>query len=91
LGGFVATKLAEIQGSPYIEESFHPIVDLLAEPADLSLGDATHAHRLDEIVDGTCRNVLDIGLDHGGQRLLGHAARLEEAWKVGAFAQLGDA
>ena len=35
---------------------------------------------------------MDVGfLDHRGQRLLGHPARLEEAREVGALAQLGDA
>ena len=68
------------------------LVDLLAQPADLALGDAAHAHRLDQIVDRAGRDALDVGfLDHRGQRLLGHAARLQEAREVAALAQLGDA
>ena len=68
------------------------VVDLLAQPRDLALGDAGPAHRLDQIVDRAGRDALDIGLlDHRRQRLLGHPARLEEARKVAALAQLRDA
>src|SRR5579883_197118 len=75
-----------------IEKGFDPRVDLLAQAADLALGDACSAHRLDQVVDGTCRDPLDIGLlDHRRQRLLGHAARLQETREVGALAQLGNA
>ena len=46
--------------------------DLAAQPADLALGDAGHAHRTDQLVDRAGRHALDIGLlDHRGQRLLG--------------------
>jgi hypothetical protein len=38
------------------------------------------------------RHPLDVCLlDHGGERLLGKATRLQKARKVAAFAQLGDA
>ena len=48
--------------------------------------------RLDQVVDRAGRDALDVGLlDHRRQRLLGHAARLEEAGEVAALAQLGDA
>ena len=48
--------------------------------------------RLDQVVDRAGRDALDVGLlDHRGQRLLGHAARLQEAREVAALAQLGDA
>jgi hypothetical protein len=65
-----------------VEEGLHPLVDLLAQPADLALGDAAHAHRLDQVVDRAGRDALDVGLlDHRGQRLLGHPPRLQEAGK----------
>lgn len=35
------------------EEGFHLAVDLFAEPRDLALADPRHAHRLDQIIDGT--------------------------------------
>ena len=74
-----------------IEEGLHPAVDLLAQPPDLALGDAAHAHRLDQLVDGAGRDALDVGLlDHRGERLLRHPARLEEAGEVGALPELGD-
>ncbi len=75
-----------------IEKGFDLFVDLLAEPADLALGDAGAAHGFDEIVDGAGRDALHIGLlDHRRQRLLGHAARLEEAGEIGSLAELGNA
>src|SRR4051794_6138174 len=75
-----------------LEEGLHPTVDLLTEPAHLALGDPGAAHGLDQVVDGAGRDPLDVGLlDHGGQRLLGHAPRLQEAREVGAPPELGDA
>ena len=59
---------------------------------DLALGDAAHAHGLDQVIDRAGRDALDVGLlDHRGQRLLGHPPRLQEAGEVAALAQLGDA
>ncbi|MGY4299186.1 hypothetical protein ACVWXN_007281 [Bradyrhizobium sp. i1.4.4] len=53
---------------------------------------AAHAHRLHQIVHRAGRDTLHVGfLHHGGERLLGHAARLQEAREVGALAQLGNA
>ena len=75
-----------------VEEGLDPFVDLFAEPRDLALGDAAHPHRLDQIVDRAGRDALDVGLlDHGGERLLGHPPRLQEAREVGALPQPGDA
>lgn len=34
------------------EERLHLVVDLRAQPRDLDIGDAAHAHRLHHIVDG---------------------------------------
>src|ERR1700760_1625089 len=74
------------------EEGLHLVVDLCAEPAYLALGDAAHPHRLHQIVDRAGRDALHIGLlNHRGQRLLGHPARLQEAREVASLAQLGDA
>lgn len=75
-----------------VEEGLDPFVDLFAEPRDLALGDAAHPHRLDQIVDRAGRDALNVGLlDDRRQRLLGHATRLEEARKIRALAQFGDA
>ena len=75
-----------------LEEGPHALVDLLAQAADLALGDAGHAQRLDQLVDRAGRDALDVGfLDHRRQRLLGHPARLQEAREVAALPQLGDA
>src|SRR3954464_13967237 len=56
-----------------------------------AFGDAGRAHGFDEVVHRTGRDPMDIGLlDHGRERLLGRAARLQEGREVRAFAQLGD-
>ena len=90
--GRVQPDIGPIAFERPVEESLHPLVDLLAQPGDLALGDAGSAHGLDQIVDRAGRDAMDVGfLDHGGQRLLGHAPRLEEAWKVRALPQLRDA
>ena len=34
-----------------VEEGLHLVIDLFAQPRHLALGDARHAHRLDEIID----------------------------------------
>ncbi len=61
------------------QESVDPIIDLLAQPADLALGNAGAAHGLHEIVHGACRDTVDVGLlDYGRQRLLGGPAGLEK-------------
>jgi hypothetical protein len=44
-----------------IEEGLDPLVDLLAQPVDLALGDAAHAERLDQVVDRAGGDALDIG------------------------------
>ena len=64
------------------QEGFHLLVNLLAQPADLALGDAGHAHRFDEIVDRSGRDAMHISLlHHRGERLFGQAARLQEDGK----------
>src|SRR4051794_37794015 len=61
------------------------------QPAHLALGDAAHAERLDQLVDRTGRDALDVGfLDDGGEGFLASAPRLEELEEVAALAQLGD-
>src|ERR1700694_280714 len=75
-----------------VEKGRDLAVDLAAQPADLALGDAGHAHRLDQLVDRARGDALDVGfLDHRGERLLRHPAWLQEAWEVAALAQFWDA
>ena len=75
-----------------VEEGVHTLIDLAAQAGDLAFADAFHAERLDQVIDGAGRDALDVGfLDHCRQRLLGHAAGLQKAWKIAAVAQLGDA
>ena len=74
-----------------VEEGLHLAVDLAAQPGHLALGDAGHAHGLDQVVDRAGRDALDVGfLDHRGQCLLGHPPWFEEAREVAALAQLRD-
>ena len=66
-------------------------VELLADPADLVLGDAFDAERLGEVVDCPRRDAVDVGLlDHREQRSLVPAPRFQEAREVGALAELRD-
>ena len=55
----------------------HPLVDLLAQPRDLALGNPAHAHGLDQVIDRAGRDPLVLYiyiyiyvglLDHRGQR-----------------------
>ena len=48
-------------GGP-LEEGSDPLIDLLAKSGDLALGDAGHAHGLDQLVHGAGRNALLVGL-----------------------------
>jgi hypothetical protein len=67
------------------------LIQDLAQPADLGLGDAVDAERLDEVVDLAGRHTLDVGLDDDRvEPLLGAPARLEQRRKVAAACDLGD-
>src|SRR5690606_3049961 len=75
-----------------VEKSLHLLVDLLAQPGDLALGNARHAHGLNEVVNRAGRNALDVSLlNDSRQSLLHHPARLQEARKVAAGAELRNA
>ncbi len=73
------------------QKGVDPLVDLVAEPADMALGNASTAQGLHEIIHGACRDAVHTGfLDHGGQGLLDGPARLEERRKIGAGPQAGN-
>src|SRR5206468_3596289 len=75
-----------------VEKGRDLAVDLGTQPADLALGDAGHAHCLDQFVDRAGRHALDVSLlDHRRQRLLGHPARLQETREIAALAQFRNA
>jgi hypothetical protein len=75
-----------------VEKGGDLVVDLAAQPADLALRHAGHAHGLDQLVDRAGRDALHVGfLDDRSQRLLGQPSRLQEDREVAALAQLGDA
>jgi hypothetical protein len=42
------------------QERLDPVVDLFAQAADLALGDAGHAHGLDQIIHPAGRDALDV-------------------------------
>jgi hypothetical protein len=44
------------------EERFHLVVDLRAQATDLALGDASHAYRFDQLVDGAGPDAMHVGL-----------------------------
>jgi hypothetical protein len=65
----------------------HLLVDVGAQTRDLALGDTAHPHSLNQVIDRAGGDALDVGfLDHRGQRLLGHPARLQEGREVAPFA-----
>lgn len=75
-----------------VKKGLHLVVDLFAEPAHLTFGDAAHAHGRDQVIDRTGRDALDIGLlDDRRQSLLCHAARFKKAREIAACAKLGNA
>jgi hypothetical protein len=75
-----------------VKKGLHLVVDLIAQPGYLALGDARHAHGFDEIIDGACRDALDVGLlDDRSQGFLRHAAWLKEAREITACAKLRNA
>src|SRR4051812_23467054 len=76
-----------------IEDTVGAMVDLVraGKVRHLGLSEAGRPHGFDEVVHGPGRDPMDIGLlDHGRERLLGRAPRLEEGREVRALAQLGD-
>jgi hypothetical protein len=84
----------EVRPFPFeraVQERIDPFVDLAAKPRDLALRYPGHAHRLDQIVHGSCRETLDISLlndrRHG---LFRRPAGLKELGEVAALAQLRD-
>src|SRR3546814_4854485 len=67
------------------------LVNVLAKLGDGGLGDAGHAHGLDEFIDPPGADPADPRfLDHRNQRFLDHLAGLKEARKIGPSPQLGD-
>ena len=81
--GGVDPEIGPIAFDGALQEGFDAPVDLFAQAGDLALGDAAHAHRLDEIVDGARRDALELpsSVDDGGERLFRHPARFEETGK----------
>ena len=73
-----------------VAERVDLLVEAGADPRDLALGDP-QAERLDNLVDLPRRDAGDIRLlHHRDERLLGPAARLEEAREVAATPDLWD-
>ena len=69
--GRVHPEVGPVAFDRAIEEGLHTYIDLLAQPADLTLRNAAHAHGFDQIVHRPGRYALNIGfLNNGGQCLL---------------------
>ena len=74
-----------------VAPSSDQLVELLADPRDLRLGDALDAHRSGDLIDPPGGHALHIaGHDHAGQRPLGPPARLQDRGEEAAGTQLGD-
>jgi hypothetical protein len=88
LGVDAQIRIAALQRP--LAERLDLLVQHPGDPAHLRPGDA-QPERLDELIDAPSRDAADIGLLHDrDQRLLGALARLQEARKVAALADLGD-
>ena len=75
-----------------LEEGLRAPVNFSAESADLALRDAAHVHCLDQIIDRSYRDILNISfLSDSGQRFFGHPPGLKNFKEVTALSQLGDA
>src|SRR5262249_46302467 len=73
-----------------VAERLHLLVEALADPRDLALGDP-QPQRLDQLVDLPRRDAGDIGLLHDrDQRLLAAFARLQERREIAAPTNLRD-
>ena len=89
--GRIDPQVRPVAAERPIKERVDALVDLGAQPADLALRDPGHPDCLDQLVDRTGRDALDIyPLDDGGEGLLGRSARLEERREVAGGAQLRD-
>src|SRR5829696_7842434 len=64
-------------------EALDLLVELLAEPTDLALGDALHPEGPDEVVHLACGDAADVGfLDHSRKRPLGTSSGLQQRGEV---------
>jgi len=59
--GGVDPEIGPVALDRALEEGADALVDLLAQAADLALGDAGHAQRLDQLVDRAGRDALHVG------------------------------
>src|SRR5947209_10151249 len=72
-------------------EAFHFSIERLAQTADLALGNPAHAERLDQVVDTTGADAVDVGfLDHRDQGTLAAAAGLEQGRVIATVAHARD-
>src|SRR3954451_8552504 len=82
--GGVQPEIGPLATEWAIQEGVHPLVDVLAELADLALVDPGETHGLGQIVHAPGRDAADPGLlDHRHQRLLRSLPGLQEGRKVG--------
>src|SRR5690606_6439575 len=89
--GGIDPEIGPVAGERPLEEGMHTLVDVLAELGDRRLGNAGHAHGLNQLVEAPRADAGDpCLLDHRDQRLLDGLARLQEAGEVGAGPELGD-
>ena len=89
--GRVQREIGPVAFQRPVEKAADLVVDLAAQPGDLALGDAGHAHGLHQVVDRAGGHTLDIGLlDHRRQRLLSHPPRLQEDGEIAPLPELRD-
>ena len=72
------------------EELLDAAVDLFAKPRHLALRDVGHAHRLDQVVDGSRRDAVHVGFGSPRSWPCRRTARLEKRREIRALAKLRD-
>jgi hypothetical protein len=89
--GGIEPEIRPFAGERAFQKGMDALVNVLAKLGDGGLGDAGHAHGLDEFIDPPGADPADPRfLDHRNQRFLDHLAGLKEARKIGPSTQLGD-
>src|SRR3546814_15086073 len=81
--GGIEPEIRPFAGERAFQKGMDALVNVLAKLGDGGLGDAGHAHGLDEFIDPPGADPADPRfLDHRNQRFLDHLAGLKEARKI---------
>jgi hypothetical protein len=84
--GGIQPKIRPVARQWPVQESMHPVVDVLAQLGNRALADAAQAHGLHQVIHLAGGHATNPGfLDHSHQGLLRGLARLQEGREVAAL------